>query len=52
MSNKPKSLLGVEKAKQERKNLQNFINQIENNKEAYQLFYEMAEKNKLTAPQP
>lgn len=40
------------KAKQDRKNLKEFISSIQNNKEAFGMFYEMAQKSKLTEVSP
>jgi hypothetical protein len=46
------TLLGPEKTKRDRKNISDFINNIQTNKEAFELFYEMAERQRFTQRSP
>ena len=46
------SFVDSRKIQSERKNLNDFIKNIQSNKQAYLLFYEQAERNNLTKRSP
>ena len=52
MSVRKVSLLGPDKIKAERKNLQEFISNLQQNKDAFEVFHSMAEKQRLTSKSP